>query len=201
MTTDVMNGAARGRAAPDEPLEAVTFSTGRSVQVRKVSALLRERIRRAARDALRNEEPRPPLVEVDYGQGKTTIEHRGDPVFLDLSRQHDARITERAGEQIKRIAVTRGVVCDIDPEAVATVRDDLAALGITLDDEDDLWIYVAYVCIGAYDDWTDLLRAIFEKSAPSEAAIAAHQDLFRRDLRRDTDQSSEPGSASGEAAL
>jgi hypothetical protein len=201
MTTDTLNGAAKGRAVPDEPLDEVVFSTGRSVQVRKVSSLLRERVRNAVRDELRGEEPQPPLVEVDYGQGKKTIPHPADPVYLDLLKLHQAKIADQAGERVKALIVRRGVVCDIDDEAVAGVRQDMADLGIDLSAEDDKWVYVAYVCIGAYEDWLDLIKAVFERSAPTEAAITAHQESFRGNLQRETDRPSEPGSAAGEDPL
>lgn len=202
MTTVELNGAAtKGRAVPDEVLDTIVFSTGRSVQVRKVSSLLRERVRTAVRDQLKFEEPQPPMVEVDYGQGKQVIPHPGDPVYLDLMKLHQAKIADETGERVKRLMVKRGVVCEIDQAAVYTVREDLAEIGVDVSHEDDLWVYVAYICVGVYEDWTDLIQAIFARSAPTEAAIRAHQDTFRGDVRRETDRAPEPGPAAGEDPL
>jgi hypothetical protein len=58
----------------------------------------------------------------------------------------------------------------------------MLAEGVDLAGFDDHYVYVAFVCVGSDDDWTDLLKAIFERSAPQEAAIAAHIAAFPADL-------------------
>lgn len=175
----------KGRAAPPENLEPFTFaSTGRQVQIRKVSALLREEVRRQVRRDLDATKPPIPMVEVDYGDGKQRIPHTGHETYQRLLAAWEAEVTAEAGDRIKRIAVKRGVVAAIDQAALDQVRADLADEGVDTSAQTDLWAYVAYVCIGAYDDWTDLLKAIFERSSPSEAAIQAHIDSFRGDVPR-----------------
>ena len=172
-----------GRTPPPEVLYDHTFQdTGRSVQIRKVSSLLRQETRRQVAQSAGFEEPQPPTSTVDYGDGNVTIPNQSHPVYQDLKRAWTARVNEETGERLRRLAIRRGVVCDVDEGAVAGVRADLAAEGVDLASFDDHYVYVAFVCVGSDDDWTDLLRAIFERSAPQEAAIQAHIAGFQPDL-------------------
>jgi len=172
-----------GRTPPPETLYDFTFQdTGRSVQIRKVSSLLRQETRRQVAQSKGFEEPQPPQSTVDYGDGNVTIPNLAHPVYQDLKRAWNARVNEETGERLRRIAIRRGVVCDVDARAVALARADMAAEGVDLAAFDDHYVYVAFVCVGSDEDWTDLLRAIFERASPQEAAIQAHIAAFPADL-------------------
>jgi hypothetical protein len=176
-----------GRTPPPEVLYDHTFQdTGRSVQIRKVSSLLRQETRRQVTQAVGFEEPQPPTSTVDYGDGSVTIPNYAHPIYQDLKRDWNARVNEETGLRLKRLAIRRGVVCEVDHAAVASVRADMAAEGIDLAGFDDHYVYVAFVCVGSDDDWTDLLKAIFERSSPQEAAIQAHIAGFQPDLPGET---------------
>jgi hypothetical protein len=172
-----------GRPPPPEKLYDHTFQdTARTVQIRKVSSLLRAETRRQVMRSPGFEEPQPPTSKVDYGEGEVTIQNPQHPVYQDLKRDWNARVNEETGARLKRLAIRRGVVCEVDSEAVAQVRADMAAEGVDLGGFDDHYVYVAFVCVGSDDDWTDLLRAIFERSAPQEAAVQAHIAAFQSDV-------------------
>jgi hypothetical protein len=172
-----------GRMPPPETLYDHTFQdTGRSVQIRKVSSLLRAETRSQVTQAAGFEEPRPPQSTVDYGDGNVTIPNPQHPVYQELKRAWNEKVNEETGARLKRLAIRRGVVCDVDEIAVASVKADMLAEGVDLAGFDDHYVYVAFVCVGSDDDWTDLLKAIFERSAPQEAAIAAHIAAFPADL-------------------
>jgi hypothetical protein len=172
-----------GRTPPPETLYDFTFQdTGRSVQIRKVSSLLRQETRRQVAQSAGFEEPQPPQSTVDYGDGSVTIPNMAHPVYQDLKRAWTARVNEETGERLRRIAIRRGVVCDVDAPSVALARADMAAEGVDLTAFDDHYVYVAFVCVGSDEDWTDLLRAIFERASPQEAAIQAHIAAFPADL-------------------
>lgn len=172
-----------GRTPPPEVLYDHTFQdTGRGVQIRKVSSLLRQETRRQVAQSVGFEEPQPPQSEVDYGEGKVLIANPAHPVYQDLRRAWNEKVNEETGARLKRLAIRRGVVCDVDHAAVASVRADMAAEGVDLSSFDDHYVYVAFVCVGSDDDWTDLLKAIFERSAPQEAAIQAHIAGFQPDV-------------------
>lgn len=172
-----------GRTPPPETLYPFTFpDTGRSVQIRKVSSLLRQETRRQVAQSPGFEEPQPPQSEVDYGDGKISVKNVAHPIYQDLKREWNARVNEETGARLKRQAIRRGVICEVDEIAVAQARADAAADGIDLSLFDDHYVYVAFVCVGSDDDWTDLLKAIFERSAPQEAAVQAHIAAFQSDL-------------------
>lgn len=173
-----------GRTPPPETLYDFTFAdTGRTVQIRKVSSLLRAETRRQVTQTPGFEEPTPPLSTVDYGDGQITIPNPAHPVYQDLRRAWSARVSDETGARLRQLAIQRGVVCEVDADAVSAVRADMAALGVDLADFDDHYVYVAFVCVGSDDDWTDLLKAIFERSAPQEAAVHAHIEAFQPDLQ------------------
>lgn len=176
-----------GRTPPPETLYDFTFpDTGRTVQIRKVSSLLRQETRRQVAQSPGFEEPQPPTSKVDYGDGEVTIQNVAHPVYQDLRRAWVDKVNEETGARLKRIAIRRGVVCDVDDIAIANVRTDMALEGVDLTDFDDHYVYVAFVCVGSDSDWTDLLKAIFERSAPQEAAIQAHIAAFQSDLPGET---------------
>lgn len=191
-----------GRAVPPEKLDSFTFAdTGRVVAIRKVSTLLRAEVRRQVLRDPAFTEPQPPMTEVDYGDGKVRIPHAGHPVYVQLRADWERRVTKAVSDRLKPIAIQRGVVAEVDHAAVDQVRVDMAALGLPLDEYDDAYVYVAFVCIGSEDDWTDLLRAIFERSAPSEEAVQAHMATFPGDVRGERPVAPEPGSADREGEL
>lgn len=198
---ETLNGAEhpKGRAAPPEKLEEFTFQgTGRTVQVRKLSTLIRDEVRRQVIRDPAFAEPQPPRQEVDYGDGKVKIAHRGHPVYQQLMAEWRERLNQEVGDRLVNLVIRRGVVCEVDTEAVATIRAALAEESIDTSAMSDHYVYVAFVCVGPYEDYTDLLKAVFERSTPAEAAVQAHIDSFRGDVRRDRPVEPEPEPATGE---
>jgi len=189
-----------GRAVPPESgLTLFTFrDTGRTVHIRKVSTLLRAEVRRQVLRDPAFAEPQPPMSAVDYGDGTVQTPHTGHPEYVRLKAAWAARVNEAISERLKPLAIRRGVVAEVDADAVAAVRADMAALGVPLDDYDDPYVYVAFVCVGSEDDWVDLLKAVFERSTPSEEAVQAHMATFPGDVRGAGSVAPEPGSAAGE---
>lgn len=182
-----------GRTPPAETLYDFTFQdTGRSVQIRKVSSLLRAETRRQVAVAPGFDEPTPPMAKVDYGEGETLIANHQHPTYQALLRDWNTRVNEETGARLKRLAIRRGVLCEIDNDAVKQVRADALLDGIDLAAYDDHYVYVAFVCVGSDDDWTDLLKAIFERAAPQEVAIQAHIASFQPDLPGTPAVQSEP---------
>lgn len=191
--TEAVNGHVKGRAVPPETLYLFTFQgTGRTVQIRKLSALIRDEARRQARREL--PEPQPPLNEVDYGAGKIMEANPSHPLYQKLHKDWERAVGEKASEKLQTIAILRGVVCDVDTAAVKAARADLDAAGISTAAYDDHYVYVAFVCIGPYEDWSDLLSAVFQRAGPSEAAIEAHTESFRGNGEQPAAQPPEPRS-------
>lgn len=199
--TAVTNGIEypRGRAVPPEKLEPFTFEgTGRTVLVRKLPTFWRDTLRKQVRTLPGFEEPQPPLVEVDYGEGKIKREHRGHPIYQELLKEWHDRVEREVGERITPFVIRRGVVCEVDEDAVKERRAWAAEDGLDLSGMDDYYIYVAFCCIGPFSDWMDLLKAVFERSSPQEAAIAEYKAAFQGNLRQPGFVEPQPGSAAGE---
>lgn len=173
----------KGRAAPPEKLEPWTSpDTGRTVQIRKVSTLLRAEVRRQVLKLPDFLEPQPPRSEVDYGDGKMSVINRSHPIYQQLLLDWNLRVNEEVGRRLRIVAITRGVVIDdeeIDRQAVADIRQLVEGL----DDYDDRYVHIAFVVVGSESDWTELLAAIFHRSAPQEAAIQAHIATFQSDVQ------------------
>lgn len=198
---EAVNGhVQKGRDVPPEKLYPFTFEgTGRVVQVRKLSALLRDEVRRQVRrDPDFPKEPEPPMEEIDYGDRKLRHPNRGHPVYTQLLKQWNEELNRESGERLVSLVIRRGVVCEVDEHAVKQVRADMAAVGAALDDYDDHYVYVAFVCVGPSADYQELLRAVFERSIPSEEAVQAHIDSFRGALRGQEPLASESGTTEGE---
>jgi hypothetical protein len=191
-----VNGHLKGREAPPELLHPFTFQgTGRTVQIRKLSGLIRDEARRQARRNPADPEPQPPIFEVDYGEGTVKQPNPGHPLYVELHAAWERRVADAASERLINIAIRRGVVCEIDQEAVKQVKADMAAASMPLDEYDDHYIFVAYVCCGPYADWNELLKALFDRAGPTEAVIAAHEESFRGNGKRAPASPSEPRSA------
>lgn len=173
-----------------EKLFPFTFAgSGRTVHIRKLSALIRDEARRQARFEI--DEPKPPFTTVDYGNGKIEQANLGHPIYVQLKQQWEKDVTERTAEKLQQIAIRRGVVCEIDRKAVAQAREDLISAGISTAEYDDHYVYVAFVCIGPYEDWQDLLNAVFNRAGPSEEAVQTHVESFRDNNQRETVDASE----------
>ena len=156
--------------------------TGRSVRIRKVSTLLRAEVRRQVIGAPGFEEPQPPTSTVDYGDGTLQVINRSHPVYQELIIAWNARVVKEVSERLKGLVLMRGIIIDddeIDRDAVAEVRAEVPGLDIY----DDRHVYLAFVVIGTEEDWTDLLRAVLQRSAPQEAAIQAHIATFQPDVQ------------------
>lgn len=172
----------KGRTVPPQKVETWTSTdTGYVLPIRKVSTLLRAEVRRQVLKLPEFREPDPPYTKVDYGDGEIRTPHRGHPVYQQLILDWQGQVAEEVGKRLKRVALERGVIlqdADVDAAAVAEVRGQLAAEGIDTSEYDDRYVFLAFVCIGSEEDWKDLLRAIFERSAPQEAAIQSHIATF-----------------------
>lgn len=173
----------QGRQAPPEKLfEWTSQDTGRTLNIRKVSTLLRAEIRRQILKHPDFAEPQPPRSEVDYGDGKITVANRSHPVYQQLLSEWRVRVMDELAPRLKQAAIDRGVVLgdgEIDTAAVEEVRASIDGL----DAYDDRHVYIAFVCVGSEEDWTDLLATIFQRSAPQEAAVQAHIATFQPDIQ------------------
>jgi len=162
---------------PKDGLRPFTFpTTGRRVFVRNVNPLLAIEIRRQF------PKPHPPLQQVDYGDGKPVYEpNYASPDYEAAVEDWNTLITEK----MSRLIIKRGVVHTLTPEEKAEVEElrmDLEEdLGMNLG-ENDLFVYVSYICIGGRLDVDNLTEAVMTGSQPTRAAVEAAQDSFQSDV-------------------
>lgn len=152
--------------------EYVELSTGHKVEIRRVSPLL---LRKMDQQYPR---PKPPKVPVDYGDGEVRQEENPSaPEYL----QALADFFEEREIRWRKLLFGRGVVCEIDQNALDQLRRDMAAMGVDLE-EDDKIAYVSYLLIGSDEDTTKLTRAIRGISVPDEEEIASAAESFRSEV-------------------
>lgn len=199
---ETSNGHVKGRQAPPEKLEPFTFEgTGRTVLVRKLPTFWREQLRKQVERSPGFEKPEPPIVTVDYGDGKIQRPHTGHPVYQELLQEWQQKINREVGELIKPFVARRGVVFDSGDEEVKALiqerRQWTEEDGLDTSEFDDHYFYVAFCCVALYEDWIALLKAVFEKSSPQEAAIESYKAAFQGDLRREGSVELQSGPAAG----
>lgn len=155
-----------GRTAPKTG-EPVTLSSGITVWARKVSPYT---MAAASKSVVK---PTPPLIDVDY-DGKIRSEpNEDDPAYVAALAEWQNAINLRAVDVMLRL----GLQVDIDQEALAERRAELAALGLEIDADDHL-AYVKHIAIQTEDDMTLLAAAITKKSQPTEEAVQQHLETF-----------------------
>lgn len=174
----------QGRTPPPEPLIAYTVpSTGRTIRLRALPVLARNVLRRQA--ILDDAEPEPPIVEIDYGDGKLREPNRGDPVYRARHEAWQRRINQAVTLGLTALFLRRGLVVDddeIDQDAVAAIRATMADVGAPVDAMSDRDVYVELVCIGTEKDWEQIQQIIWEHAAPAEAAVQAQIATFPPDV-------------------
>lgn len=171
----------KGRQVP--ALEEFTFKdTGITVQLRKVSPLLRDDLDAMLRRT--NPPPSPPLNTVPAGFGDAPQKqepNEADPDYAQALLKWQLEHFNRVGEALFALAVKRYVEVEVDHEAVAQLRADCAAIGIDLDPDDKL-VYVSRICIGTNEDRVDLSNALFKRSSTFREAVDSHKATFRGDV-------------------
>lgn len=140
--------------------------TGVTVEIRKVSPLLMLQLQN------RYPEPKPPLQEVDYGDGPVKEPNPTAPEHLVALRQYQQDMELR----MRRLLIQRGVKIDWTEER----KQELAELrewwkeqyGEELPEKDDVVAYVSYIAVGSDKDYEELTTVILQRSQPTEAKIA-----------------------------
>ena len=152
--------------------DTFTFSTGITVQLRRVSPYLVTEIDRVF------PEPDPPTQEVELDGEKKIEPNPADPAYLRLLVAHRRKISERKLNYVLK----HGVTAD-ESEMRAAVDEKRRAwqdeFGVDLEEKDTLLAYLKYVCVGSPDELTELVNAIQSRSKPTEGGIAAEAKSFQ----------------------
>lgn len=165
-----------GRRVPQLHQHTIA-DTGITVGIRKVSPLIQADIRAAVDHD--HPRPEPPMQRVETGPDTwQSVPNPADPAYLAAlgvwQREHNQRISN----QLLTYAAERAIDVEVDADAVAELRADMAARGVDLSGRSDKYVYVCYVCIGSSDDLQELSEVVFNRSRPSAEAIAAQKATF-----------------------
>lgn len=186
----------QGRQVPK--LDDFTFpDSGITVQLRKVSPLLRDDVDAAVRR--QHPPPDPPMQVIDtgFGDGATPQPNVADPAYRAAVLEWQTAHWGRVAEALMRLAVARYIEVEVDQEAVAQLRADMAALGVELD-ADDKYVYITRICIGSRADERDLSDALFTRQEQLREAVDSHKATFRSHVQgaidlADSDGAQPPG--------
>lgn len=190
--SDRINGRVRGRAVPD--LQQHTFQdSGVTVRLHKLSPMTSQEIVTQVERELRDEKPEPPIVEVDYGNGKVKQPHTGHPVYVEMLKAWKQKVNEVANDRLFRLACLDAVEMTIGDEERAEIARKKRLLKIAArlewendpdltDDENDQLFYVKHIAIRSPEDTKEFYEAIATRSQPTEAAIEQHKASFPGDV-------------------
>lgn len=190
--TDHVNGRIRGRAVPELPVHTFKDS-GISVRLHKLSPMTSQEILAQCKRELADEEPKPPLFEVDYGNGKILEPNTGHEVYVRNRAAWEEKVNKLANDRLFKLAALDAVELTIgDVERASIVRTKrylkIAAKVEWQDDpdltpeENERYFYIRHIACGSQEDITEFYTAIALRSQPTEAAIEQHKQSFPGEL-------------------
>lgn len=165
------------------------FQNGRRIQYRQVSHHLAGELRKQFPP------PEPPTYEVDIGGEKRQEQNPSDPAYVKALQEWDAK----QRDLFQRLILRRGVAHTLTEDELAevdTLRQDMEALGVALDD-DVAYIFIYHLCLTTADEFGDFVDHVMGVSAPSEEAIATTIDEFRYHVSQDPTDAAQAAAIGG----
>lgn len=187
-----VNGRQRGRAVPELPMHTFKDS-GITVRLRKLSPVARDDVIAGVSRDLADTKPQPPIVEVDYGQGKIKEPHTGDPTYIRHLQEWQAGVSSEANARLFKLACLDAVEVEIGDSERALIARKQRYMRIAgkvewqpdpnlHPEENDQWFYIAYVACASLEDIKEFYEAVLTRSQPTEAAIEQHKASFPSDV-------------------
>jgi hypothetical protein len=153
-----------------QQLKTFEFSNGRSVKLKTVSPLTLSRVRKQYRP------PKPPLNEVDYGDGSIMEPNPADPDYIEAMEMYEMELNERMQRLTIKLSVVH-TLSDDEKEELAAFREVLASEGIDVE-ADDMEAYINHLCISSGDDLRRFLEAVTNTVGPSAEGVQAVKEQF-----------------------
>lgn len=190
--TDHINGRQRGRVPPALPTHTFKDS-GITVRLHKLSPITNQQILAQCQRELADRKPQPPLVEVDYGQGKVIEPHTGHPLYQEKLAAWNTEVNKLANDRLFKLAALDAIEVTIGDAELAQIarkkRMLKVAAGIVWEDDPELTpeenaqlFYVTHICCASPDDLREFYEAVALRSQPTEAAVEQHKATFPGDL-------------------
>lgn len=157
-----------------EPVE-VTFSSGRTLKVRKVPSML---IRQLYLDW---PAPKPPVQEVEVDKVKFYEENVSHPDYAAALEEHNQKMQER----LQRLMVRRGVVHEMSDEEKQEVKllqkEWTEDFGKPLPGN-ELEVYVYYICCVSDTDLNKLMEEVRAISQPTPKSDSGDNSAVESDV-------------------
>ncbi len=145
-----------------QKLTPILFSTDIQIAVRPVSNLLMVEAQRSI------PKPKPPVEKVQNADG--TWREEPNPHHPDYEKALEDW-TADVEVAVRKLCIKRGVVLTLNDEQraeVAEVREFMRREYQRELDDDDRYVYVAYVAIGGQADYEKLVNTIVGRSQPTD---------------------------------
>lgn len=154
-----------------QQLKTFEFSNGRSVKLRTVSPLTLSKVRKQYRP------PKPPLNEVDYGDGKIELEpNMADPEYIEAMELYEMELNERMQRLTIKLSVVH-TLSDDEKEELAAFREIMTSEGIDVE-QDDMEAFINGLCISSGNDLRNFLEAVTNTVGPSAEGVQAVKEQF-----------------------
>lgn len=173
----------KGRTVP--PQREFTFPDSEiTVQLRRIGPRTLEQIYNQITKS--HPAPKPPTVVLEIGESRTKVEEedRRDPEFLKATAVWQLEMKNLTGQAIYDLIVDYAIIPEIDPDAIKTLRDTMAARGSPLIDAageplSDRRVYIEHLCFATGDDISSVTSAVLNNSRPTEAGVETHVAGFQ----------------------
>lgn len=153
--------------------------SGITVRIERIAPATKQAIAKALEAEY--PKPKPPMQEVDYGDGPRMEANTADPGYLEAIKIQEEQFAIALVERMF-VLVKRRIEVEVDPAAVKRIRDDMEAISTPLNGSDKD-IYVDHVCISSEEDAQALMKYLMRRSQPTEEAVQEHIDTFRGDVQ------------------
>lgn len=191
-TTDTLNGHAKGRAVPALPRHTFQDS-GVTVKLHKLSPMTSQEIMAAVQRERAADKPQPPIVEVDYGNGKVSEPHEGHPIYQEKLKRWQSECNTEANKRLFTLACLDAVEFDLTDDIRQQIERKKRHLKIAAkltietdpdlsDEENDRVFFITHIACASPDDTQEFYEAIALRSQPTEAAIEQHKQSFPSDV-------------------
>jgi hypothetical protein len=154
-----------------QQLKNFEFSNGRAIKLKTVSPLTLSRVRKQFRP------PKPPMNEVDYGDGNVVMEpNPADPEYLEAMEMYDMELNER----MQRLTIKLSVVHTLSEDEKAELdafKEVMLSEGIDVE-ENDMEAYINHLCISSGLDLQRFLEAVTNTVGPSAEGVQAVKEQF-----------------------
>lgn len=145
--------------------------TGISLKLKKIPFTVTARLHELYDKEHEADVPKPPLFKVDYGDGATIMEPNiTHPTYIARLRRYETERGKWVNERALHLFADMAIECDVDVDAVNSLRKEMDLFGVELD-QSDKYVYVWNIAVGTDEGYSELFLAIQRRSQVTESAV------------------------------